>query len=913
MGRVTTMGPAVGAELTAREAEVLALIARHLTNAQIAEILVISQRTVESHVSSMLRKLQLPDRRSLARHAGSPSGTAVRSGSRGLPLPATPLIGRSGERAALVAKLAEHRMVTATGPGGIGKTRLALTVAEELAASRRDGAWFTDLVHVTDPAMVPTAVAETVGVVEHRTTSVDHTLVAALADREALLVLDNCEHVLDGVRDCVERIIAGAPGITILATSRTRLLLPYESVYVVPGLSVVDGGGDAVDLFTARVAAAAGEPVPLDTGRVATLCRALEGIALAIELAAARFPALGLDGLESGLNQRLRFLTAGARATHRHASMRAAIRWSYDLLAPADRALLRAIAVFASWFDIDSVCAVAGGRDRAEVADGLARLAEQSLLVVERGEPTRYRALETIRQYGVERLAEAGELDRTRLSHEQWCRLAVATLRRAETAAVDQDWCDRFDRVADDVAAALAWASGDEARRGQAAQLAAELAALLYARGRPARAQQRYEQAADLSPVLADRIRYLRLAAGAAASRYAGNDTLRYLRAAADAALETGDRAGATSDLAWMSIYLDRQPGIMADADPGAAGALREEAARVSDESRRSVAAIATARAWGTDYRDPDALHLARQAVQLANDAADGELECAALDYVCTVYQDMDRPREARSAIERRLQLIRNLPVGAANGFEVVDALQVASDNLITLGDLAAAGEYADRLARLPFFRDENLGIVRRMVVDALAGRFDDVVRNAERFRIGWERGGRQAVPGLAKGAYAVAMVYGMQGNEDLRTAWRQVTLDLGIAADHLNDVVTGWAPTFDAMLALHRQAPADALNRLSADLDDARIAMCPAIDWRPWYAAFWAEAAVLAQHHDASNEIDRARHAARDNPIAMTIIERAARIATGDRCGLDSLAATFLELGCPYQEARTRTLLRER
>src|SRR6185295_15020945 len=147
--------------------------------------------------------------------------------------------------------------------------------------------------------------------------SVEHALVASLAGRDGLLVLDNCEHVVDGVRACVERIVAGCPELTVLATSRTRLLLPYERVYVVPGLSVVGGGGDAVDLFAARVAAATGDRVPPDPGRVAELCRALDGIALAIELAAARFPALGLDGLESGLDQRLRFLTAGRRRTDR--------------------------------------------------------------------------------------------------------------------------------------------------------------------------------------------------------------------------------------------------------------------------------------------------------------------------------------------------------------------------------------------------------------------------------------------------------------------------------------------------------------------------------------------------------------------------------------------------------------------
>ena len=438
----------MGTGLTAREAEVLALIARHLTNAQIADALFISQRTVESHVSAMLRKLQLPDRRSLARHAEAIPGLLVKSGRRGLPVPVTPFVGRTAERAALAAALAEHRMVTATGPGGVGKTRLALSVAAELASERRDGVWFVDLVRVTDPGMVIAAVAETVGVPEQRTTSVDLALVASLAGSDALLVLDNCEHVLDGVRACVERIIAGCPEVTVLATSRTRLLLPYERVYVVPGLSVVGGGGDAVDLFAARVAAATGDAAPPDAVRVAALCRALDGMALAIELAAARFPALGLDGLEVGPRP------AAAVPHRRHRPGRPArlVARGHRLeLRPAARPTI-ARCCAASPCSRPGSTSTRPGPSRgpaasgAEIADALARLAEHSLLVVQRGEPTRYRALETIRQYGVERLDQAGELDQIRAGHERWCRLAVAALRRTEPAEIDEAWCDRAGR-----------------------------------------------------------------------------------------------------------------------------------------------------------------------------------------------------------------------------------------------------------------------------------------------------------------------------------------------------------------------------------------------------------------------------------------------------------------------------------
>ena len=213
-------------EVTAREAEFLTLIARHLTNAQIAEALVISTRTVETHVSALLRKLQLPDRRSLARQAEAIPGLVVAPGRRPLPTPVTSFVGRTAERAALAGALAEHRMVTATGPGGVGKTRLALSVAAEVGAQRRDGVWFVDLAQVTQPGMVLGALAQAVGVPEQSTGSIALALVAALAERDSLLMLDNCEHVLDAVRDCVEVILAGCPEVGVLATSRIRLLLP---------------------------------------------------------------------------------------------------------------------------------------------------------------------------------------------------------------------------------------------------------------------------------------------------------------------------------------------------------------------------------------------------------------------------------------------------------------------------------------------------------------------------------------------------------------------------------------------------------------------------------------------------------------------------------------------------------------
>lgn len=902
---MTTEGTATNPEVTTREAEVLALVARHLTNAQIADALFISTRTVETHVSALLRKLQLPDRRSLARHAETFPGLRVLPGRRAMPAPVTSFVGRTAERAALAAALAEYRMVTAIGPGGIGKTRLALSVATEVAPSHRAGVWFVDLFQVTDPAMVTAAVAETLGVPEQRSVSVDIALVASLADSDALLVLDNCEHLLPGVRECVERILTGCPQITVLATSRIRLMVPYERVFAVPGLSVTAHAGDAVDLFAARVAAATGGTPALDGARVAALCRALDGMALAIELAAARYSTLGLDGLEAGLDERLRFLAAGTRVVDRHRSLRDAIDWSYQLLSPKDRELLRNVAVFTSWFDVESARTVAGPeRERSAVADGLARLADHSLLVVERGDPTRYRTLETIRQFGLEQLELSGELGSVGTRHERWCRDVMSALGAAEP---DDAWCARFDNVVDDVRGALTRAREQPDGR-DAATMAAELAGLLFLRGRPMEAQRRYEQAAEFAATDTERVGYLRLAAGAAASRFVGNETLRLLRTTADIARSIGDEGGAARDLAMMAMYIYRAPGIMAERhSPTEARALLDEARAISDGSPAAEAAIAVA----TDYGDLAAIDRAHSAIELAEQAGDGVIHSAALDELIAIHLVQHDIAAAVRVANERIHLLGTVPISALSGFEFGDGQLSASDTDLAAGDLAGAAAHAEALARLPFYRDEDhLAVCRLLMVGALAGRFDEVVQTGELFRIGWERAGRPIAPTLCRAAYAVAMVHGMLGDEERRAAWVRVTIEIGTDPVALSGWGNGWAATFDALLALHRGDLVEAGRRLAVDIDDPAIfGQWPSGQWRTWYAALWAEAAVLDHDPDAAERIRRSRPAARDNPIATGIVERAAAIATGDRDALARLAVTFARLGCPYQQARTDRL----
>ena len=406
-----------------RETEVLGLLGEHLSHAEIAARLFISVRTVESHVASLRRKLCVGTHRELVRLAAGYRAAVTGPGpgaSPRLPAPLTSFVGRDGERAALAAALGTSRLVSAVGPGGIGKTRLALAVAADVA-DRFGGTWYADLVPVTDPALLPAAVLACLGADESSSRPAQDVLAAALGERRALLVLDNCEHLVNAVAVLTERLLSACPNLAVLVTSRIRLVVPHETVYPVPGLSVPPPGGeggDAAALFAAR-AAAAGAPLPAgpagaagDAGRrVAGICRALGGMPLAIELAAARLPSLGLDGLEAGLGDQLSLLSGGSRQQQRHRSLHDTLDWSYRLLDPREQAVLRRVAVFAAPFGLAAATVVVGYDpvEPARVADALGRLAEHSLLApVTSAGGTRYHALEPVRQFAAARLdAEA--------------------------------------------------------------------------------------------------------------------------------------------------------------------------------------------------------------------------------------------------------------------------------------------------------------------------------------------------------------------------------------------------------------------------------------------------------------------------------------------------------------------------
>jgi predicted ATPase/DNA-binding winged helix-turn-helix (wHTH) protein len=404
-----------------------------------------------------------------------PAGPAlVAEGLTNLPPELPPLYGRSADVQAVRALLDDHRLVTLVGAGGIGKTLLGRAVADRARGHYRDGVWWVELAALSDGALVPAGLAQALKV----TLAVDRppldAVAAALGEQEALLVIDNCEHLIDAVAECVDRLLREAGAIRILATSQEALKVPQEAVYRVGSLGVDARGGEqvggAVELFIAR-ARAADPRLEFDALQLATaveICRRLDGMPLAIELAAARVPLLGLDGLHARLDERFHILTGGARTVlRRHQTLRAALEWSHGLLEHDEQIVFRRLGVFTGGFSLELAQDVVTDEriDRWVALDLLGHLVDKSLVVAEGAGVPRYRLLESTRAFALEQLAAAGETN--------------AWLRRHATALVDMlaayypsRWShteaqrSRLAAELDNVRAAIGWARGAEKALG---------------------------------------------------------------------------------------------------------------------------------------------------------------------------------------------------------------------------------------------------------------------------------------------------------------------------------------------------------------------------------------------------------------------------------------------------------------
>ena len=416
-----------------------------------------------------------------------------------LPPQLTSFIGHEDELEEHAALLEQTRLLTLTGIGGCGKTRLAIKLAERVLRSFPDGVWYVDMAPLLDAERVPLTVATTLGIREEKDRPIVDTLCGRLAAQRSLLVLDNCEHLVAACAALLQRLISAAPGVRVLAASREGLSVPGERAVTVRSLSFPPPGSkhdlraleacEAVRLFVERAQLSVPRfSLADDTAdAVAEICRRLDGIPLAIELAAARVKILSVQEIRARLDDRFRLLTGGSRtALARQQTLLATIQWSYDHLAPDQRQLLRRLSVFVGGWTLSGAVRVAGEPlDEYAVLDLLARLVDQSLVTTRRaeGETTRYSMLETVRQYAHDRLNEASEGEATRNRHLEFY-VALAEEAEPELVGPEQGaWLARLDQERENLLAAHSWCDHAEGGADLGLRLVFSLSPYLVHRG----------------------------------------------------------------------------------------------------------------------------------------------------------------------------------------------------------------------------------------------------------------------------------------------------------------------------------------------------------------------------------------------------------------------------------------------
>ena len=402
-----------------------------------------------------------------------------------LPMALTSFVGREAELTQIHEILVGNRLVTLTGAGGAGKTRLAIQIAAKMAGEFGDGVWSVDLAPITDPELVPVTVARALGLPDQPGRSTMDTLTRFVADRQMLVVLDNCEHLLDASAALVNALLGTAAGLTLLTTSREPIGVSGEVSWRVPSLSLRD---EAIELFTDRARHTRPDFAVTDdnAAAVAEICARLDGLPLAIELAAARVRALSPSEILESLHDRFRLLTGGARtAVRRQQTLRASVDWSHALLTEPERVLFRRLAVFYGGFDLDAAQTVAGSGavERYQVLDQLALLVDKSLVVADDSTGrSRYRLLETVRQYALEKLGESGEADAVRARHRDHY-TTMAALLDAPARSDHEQRLEQANIEIDNLRAAFGW-SREDSDIELALTLASSLQPLWLGRGR---------------------------------------------------------------------------------------------------------------------------------------------------------------------------------------------------------------------------------------------------------------------------------------------------------------------------------------------------------------------------------------------------------------------------------------------
>jgi predicted ATPase/DNA-binding CsgD family transcriptional regulator len=904
-----------------REAEVLAAVGEHLSNAQIASRLHLSVRTVETHISSLLRKLGVADRRALAALAPSlaeTDGTRVAL-VRGLPAMWTAFIGRERERGEIVAALADSRLVTLLGPGGAGKTRLAADVADRLAPTLPLGSSFVELVSVR-PGFVAQAVAAVVGVVERPGRSLRDAVVERLRSGRSLLVLDNCEHLLDDVAEFVSALLGAAGELTVLTTSRERIGVDGERVLPLGGMSLVSGatggsaGSEAVTLFFDR-ARALDAGFDADPALVGELCVQLDGMPLAIELATARTATLGLTGLHAGLTDRLRLLSGGRSADSRHRSLRAVLDWSHELLEEDERVALRRLGRFASDFDIPAASAVTGLRT-GELADLVGRLGDKSLLVHRRfAGVERWAQLETVRAYAVEKMSAADETESIDARYADW---AVAHAQQIETQLQDPnehagDWSIEFDHSADDLRAALSVARDDES----AHRLARSLGHLTYARRFLEESRQHYLTASDRAGNGAVAAQDLWDAASVAQVEMRGELRFNLVIAAADQAAAAGDHGTQAAVLAEAVSIGTRFPAIFERDVPfeRLQELLRTAAAVAPPDDAAVQAQLAAARAWTATrlVEVPDRTDFER-AFEAASAADDAVLMSSALDGLGAATLMAGRFQETFQVSEERRGLLARLPSHLPRaGSEIHDVVHMAVENAVTAGQLPVAMETAMILGDETIVATTaHMAASKPLVALMLTGRFAEAISRGRHTREVWDAAGAPAARWMAPSVYAVALAFGLCADMDEWAQWRALARDrvAGLQTRAVHFTVAGMGSFADARLALH-QGRADEALAAVAGLPIGADGWWQERHWHfdayPWALA--AEVAVVAGARDADARLAAARPAGEQNLWAAACLARA-RGRRGDAAALAEAVAGWERIGARFERACTLLLM---
>lgn len=853
-------------DVSAREAEVLAALAGDRSNAQIARRLHISIRTVESHVSSLLRKYGVADRHELAALADvaeSQPGFSTPAG------PGTTFVGREQDRAELTRALGSNRLVSLLGPGGVGKTRLALRVAADAADSYPYGGAVVDLVPVR-PGFVVAAVAEALQATEQP----PHTLADAVLERlkrgRTLLVLDNCEHLLDDVAGLVARILTEATETAVLVTSRERLGVAGERPVQLGPLTL---GAEAEQLFRDRAALVAPELAD-DSGLAQKVCAELDGVPLAIELAAARAGSLGPDGLLAALDDRLRLLSGGRGPNERHNSLAQVIGWSYDLLGDDERRLFRRLGVFVGGFDLAAVAGVMPGSSRGELSDLLGRLTDKSLL--QRGQHagiSRWRMLETVRVFALEELKD--EYDEVAALHVAWAdRLATRLEQRLEAG---EEWQQEFDLLAPDLRVASVGVRS----------VARKLAHLTFARRRFLEAREHYLVAAGSAADAGERYDDLRDAADAAMVVADGGHAYQLMmRSAAE-----GIRDAAGYAVTILNRYEMTRPAELPE-DRGAS--------LLPGDADDSVL-VRVAWAWVDRFGVASA-----EAAVAAAQRAEQPLDLmSALDAYGTAVAAAGRLREADVASKERMSLAAKLPAHDPRAAaEIVDAFHVASTTAIAVGDVVEAVRLA-QLVGDPVHGHPYITAPRKVRAYALAGRFEDAVRAADVMWNGWRAAGCPPRVWMASAAAAAALAHGLLGSGQ-DAVWQARALEIARVTDPTDDPGLAAPAAFvEARLATHHHDTnptevAGVVERAFAGFSE------------PWWVAYaraaGAELAVVAGLPDAAGYLERA---ASENAWAEAVLRRAQGRLTGDRDVLLEAVGMFGRIGARFEAECTLSLAR--